>query len=241
MDSLLRKIESNEVVVYTDQVYSAEVLNKCREIHKKLVVEGKMEKEFASDKWIGYSGVKKFGIDFSIDIKSKDEKSGKIIERPKLCTLKIEEINNSRSLTASINTNLLLRASNIDTFIEQPDLVKRKMIVETRETVDKLLIRNGNLTRENEALKSENKSIKSEILKMTDKVAVLKKTQDKLIKQVTYLMKTTDEAKRKEILSQMGIEDGFVDLNIYSENLQQELLESNPAPLSISILLRRTF
>ena len=67
MDSLLRKIESNEVVVYTDQVYSAEVLNKCREIHKKLVVEGKMEKEFASDKWIGYSGVKKFGIDFSID------------------------------------------------------------------------------------------------------------------------------------------------------------------------------
>lgn len=38
-------------------------------------------------------------------------------------------------------------------------------------------------------------------------------------------MKTTDEAKRKEILSQMGIEDGFVDLNIYSENLQQELLE----------------
>ena len=162
---------------------------------------------------------------FTRPIKSKDEKSGKIIERPKLCTFKIEEINNSRSLTASINTNLLLRASNIDTFIEQPDLVKRKMIVETRETVDKLLIRNGNLTRENEALKSENKSIKSEILKMTDKVAVLKKTQDKLIKQVTYLMKTTDEAKRKEILSQMGIEDGFVDLNIYSENLQQELLE----------------
>lgn len=111
---------------------------------------------------------------FTRPIKSKDEKSGKIIERPKLCTLKIEEINNSRSLTASINTNLLLRASNIDTFIEQPDLVKRKMIVETRETVDKLLIRNGNLTRENEALKSENKSIKSEILKMTDKVAVLK-------------------------------------------------------------------
>ena len=38
MDSLLRKIESNEVVVYTDQVYSAEVLNKCREIHKKLIL-----------------------------------------------------------------------------------------------------------------------------------------------------------------------------------------------------------
>ena len=40
MDNLLRKIESDEVVVYTDQVYSIDVLNKCREIHKKLIDEG---------------------------------------------------------------------------------------------------------------------------------------------------------------------------------------------------------
>ena len=41
MDNLLRKVESDEVVVYTDQVYSIDVLNKCREIHQKLVDEGK--------------------------------------------------------------------------------------------------------------------------------------------------------------------------------------------------------
>ena len=162
---------------------------------------------------------------FTRSIKEKDEKTGKMVERQKLCTLKIEEINKSRSLTVSINTNLLLRASNIDTFMEQPDAVKRKMIVETRETVDKLLTRNGNVTRENEALKSENKSMKSDILKMMDKIDTLQKAQNKLIKQVTYLMKVTDEVARKEMLSQMGIEDISVDLNTYSESLQQDLAE----------------
>lgn len=160
---------------------------------------------------------------FTRSIKGKDEKTGKMFERPKLCTLKMEEINKSRSLTVSINTNLLLRASNIDTFMEQSDAAKRKMIVETRETVDKLLTRNANITRENEALKSENKSMKAEILKVTDKIDALQKAQNKMYKQVTYLMKAVDETKRKETLAQMGIEDGSVDLNIYCESLQQEL------------------
>ena len=162
---------------------------------------------------------------FTRSIKEKDEKTGKMVERPKLWKLKIEEINKSRSLTVGINTNLLLRASNIDTFMEQPDAAKRKMIVETRETVDKLLTRNGNITRENEALRAENKSMKSDILIMTDKIDVLQKAQDKLIKQVSYLMKATDEATRKEMLAKMGIEDESVDLNTYSESLKQELSE----------------
>lgn len=39
MDNFLREIESEDVVIYTDQVYSADLLNKCREIHRKLVIE----------------------------------------------------------------------------------------------------------------------------------------------------------------------------------------------------------
>ena len=105
----------------------------------------------------------------------------------------------------------------------QSDVAKRKMIVETRETVDKLLTRNGNITRENEVLRAENKSMKSDILIITDKIDALQKAQDKLIKQVSYLMKATDEAARKEMLARMGIEDESVDLNTYTESLQQEL------------------
>lgn len=77
MDNLLRKIESEKVVVYTDQIYSIDVLNKSREIHKKLVEENKIEGEFDSDKWMGYSGVKKFGMDFAMDIILYNEHIGK--------------------------------------------------------------------------------------------------------------------------------------------------------------------
>lgn len=172
---------------------------------------------------------------FTRSVRQKDEKSGKMVERPKMCTLKIEEINKVRSLTVSINTNLLLRSSNIDTFMEQSDLTKRKIIVETRETVDKLLIRNGNITRENEALKFENKSLKSDILNLTKRIDDLQKAQNKLIKQVSYLMKATDETARKEMLTQMGIENGSVDLTKYVESLQQELSDV----LEINNALRR--
>ena len=67
MDNVLRKIESEEVIVYTDQEYSAEVLRKCREIHKNSVAEMKLNGDFDSDVWIGFSGVKKFHIDFTMD------------------------------------------------------------------------------------------------------------------------------------------------------------------------------
>lgn len=174
---------------------------------------------------------------FTRSIKVKDEKTGKMVERPKLCTLKIEEINKTRSLMVTINTNVLLRASNIDTFMEQPDSLKRKMIVETRETVDKLLVRNADITRENEVLKSENKSMKSDILNLTDRIDNLQKAQNKLIKQVSYLMKATDEVARKEMLFQMGIEDGSVDLNKYIESLQQKLSEI----LEINNTMRKHF
>lgn len=67
MDNLLKKIESDEVIIYTDQVYSIDILKKCREMHKMLVCKNKIEGDFDSDKWMGYSGVRKFGIDFSMD------------------------------------------------------------------------------------------------------------------------------------------------------------------------------
>ena len=162
---------------------------------------------------------------FTRSIREKDKKTGKVIERPKLCTLKIEEINKSRNLIVSINTNLLLRASNINTFLEQPDVTKKKMIIETRETVDKLLSQNGRLTRENESLKAENISMKTDILKITDKIAQLQNSQNKLVKQITYLMKVTDENARRKVLSQMGIEDNSVDLDKYNNSLHKELSE----------------
>ena len=160
---------------------------------------------------------------FTRSIRERDEKTGKIVERQKLCTLRMEEINKSRSLTVSINTNVLLRASSIDTFMGLPVSAQRQMIAETRETVDKLLIKNANLSRENDALKAENRSLKVQVDSVSDKIDALQKSQSKLIKQVSYLMKSADEAMRKQVLAEMGVEDGSIDLDTYTKSLQVEL------------------
>lgn len=162
---------------------------------------------------------------FMRNIRVRNPKTGQMVEKPKLCTLKIEEINKARSLTVKVNKNLLLHSSTIETFLEQPEVVKRKYIVETRETVDKLLTQLGNLRRENEVLRSENKAIKSDLLKMTNKIEEFQKAQDILSRQVLYLMEQTEESTRKEMLSQMGIDDGSVNLETYNRNLQNKLSE----------------
>lgn len=197
-----------------------EAVVKFSEIEKKKIKATELAK-WCRDNIEGLEEVRDYH--FTRSVKEKDERTGKMVERPKRCTLKIEEINKSRSLIVSINKNLLLQASNIDIFMEQPDSAKRKMIVETRETVDKLLLRNRNITREKEVLKTENQAMKAEILKISEKVDNFQKAQDKLIRQIKYLMKATDEAARKEIVAQMGISDDSVDLDTYMNSLNQEL------------------
>jgi flagellar biosynthesis chaperone FliJ len=160
---------------------------------------------------------------FTRPVKEKDNKTGKISYRPRLCTIRIEEINKSRNLVANISENLLLRASDIGTFMEQPAAYQRKMIVKTRETVDRLLARNQYLTRENEALKTENGSIRAELATMKEKAEILVKTQEKLRKQINYLMKATDEAARKEMLARMGVMDDGVDLKTYVDSLSLDI------------------
>lgn len=197
-----------------------EAVVKFSEIEKKKIKATELAK-WCRDNIEGLEEVRDYH--FTRSVKEKDERTGKMVERPKRCTLKIEEINKSRSLIVSINKNLLLQASNIDIFMEQPDSAKRKMIVETRETVDKLLMRNRNITREKEVLKTENQAMKAEILKISEKVDNFQKAQDKLIRQIKYLVKATDEAARKEIVAQMGISDDSVDLDTYMNSLNQEL------------------
>ena len=67
MNNILRKVESEDVVVYKSHIYGAETLKKCRNLHVELVKEGKLNGAFDSDKWMGYSGVKQFGMDFSLN------------------------------------------------------------------------------------------------------------------------------------------------------------------------------
>lgn len=157
---------------------------------------------------------------FTRPIKEKDIKTGKMIERPKLCTVRMDEINRSRSVMAGINTNLLLGSSDIGTFMGQPIQLQRKMIADTREAMGRLLAGNQRLARENDALMIENKRLTAELAAFIEKLGLLAKTQERLEKQVVHLMKATDEASRKEMLARMGVIDGEIDLAVYTESLR---------------------
>lgn len=162
---------------------------------------------------------------FTRNVKVLDSKTGKMIERQKICTQRIEEINKSRSLKISINSNLLLRASNIDVVFEQSHFVQRKLIVEAREMFDTLLSKNYQLERENEVLRSINKNQKTSVDTVNVKVSQMQNTIQRLTKQVNYLMKAVDLENRKKALEKMGIEDRSIDLNTYIDSLQQSLDE----------------
>ncbi len=77
MNNALREIETEDVVIYRSQVYSISTLEKCRCLHGKLVKEGKMAGTFSGDLWTGYSGVKHFEIDFTLDAASYRDHAGK--------------------------------------------------------------------------------------------------------------------------------------------------------------------
>ena len=67
MSNILRKIETDEVVIYKNHTYSTSTLEKCRRLHEELVREGKITGAFDSDLWMGYSGVRYSGMNFAID------------------------------------------------------------------------------------------------------------------------------------------------------------------------------
>ena len=157
---------------------------------------------------------------FTRPVRERDVKTGKITERRKSCAERIDEINRARSLIVSVNQNKLLRASTVEAFMEQPDYAQRQQIAETRETVDRLLSRNEYLTRENDALKSENDTLKRRLETISSSIEIMRKTQDRLSRQIRHLMKVTDETARKKMLEDMGVTDGAIDLDAYMKSVQ---------------------
>ena len=163
---------------------------------------------------------------FMRPVREKDARTGGISVIKKLCTARIEEINKARSLTETVNRNVLLRAASIDTFMDQPDYIQRRQISETRETVDRILSKNAGISRENEALQAENNRLKAVLSSLADKVDALQKEQDLLNRKVHFLMKTSDEAARREMVVQMGITDEGIDLDVYARSLTLGIREA---------------
>ena len=170
----------------------------------------------------GLEGVRDYH--FMQPVRERNLQTGVVMVRHKLCTVRMEEINRARSLTSQISRNTLLKASAIEDFMKQPGFVQRRQIAETRETVGRLAAKNESLSRANEALRAENKSFRKGMEQLTEDIRRLQDTQGRLTKKVMYLMKAADEKSRKEALTDMGLSDRSVDLDVYTRSLEQEIV-----------------
>lgn len=162
---------------------------------------------------------------FTRPIKEKDPKTGKQREREKSCTEKIKEINQARSIVLKVKENALLRSSHMEEFFSLPLQLQKKLVVETRSMFDELLKKNGRLTSENEALKKVNEHQKRKIEELSNRMKSFLKNHNILEKRVNYLIRTTDENHRKEMLSRMGVNDGKIDIVQYRKSIGTELEE----------------
>ena len=178
--------------------------------------------EWAGANVTGLEGVRDYH--FMRPVREKDPQTGAVTMRRKPCTVRMDEINRARSLTAQISRNTLLKASTIEEFMNQPGFIQRSQIAETRETVGRLAAKNESLSRANEALRAENKSFRKGMERLTEDIRRLQDTQGRLTKQVMYLMKAADEKSRKEALADMGLSDRSVDLDVYTRSLEQEIV-----------------
>lgn len=65
--NVLRRIEVGDVAILKNNQYSRSEHNKYYAVFANMKNDGLLEGEFSGSKWMGFSGVKRFGIDFSLN------------------------------------------------------------------------------------------------------------------------------------------------------------------------------
>lgn len=147
---------------------------------------------------------------FSRPITETDPVTGKKKSQDRPCTIRIKEINASRTVTADIAANVLIQASNVEIFMSLPRAEQRRTILATREQVTSLTQRNIYLERENKRIVSADEDLKIFAAELQARLLSVTETHELLKKQINYIRKFTDAAFRRQALEQIGItEEGF--------------------------------
>lgn len=159
---------------------------------------------------------------FSRPMIETDPSTGKKKSQDRPCTIRIKEINASRTVTADIAANALIQASNVEIFMSLPRAEQRRAILSTREQVTSLTKRNIYLERENKRIVSADEDLKTFAAELAARLLTVAETHELLKKQINYIRKFTDAALRKQALEQIGVtEDGF-QLLVNQESMQIE-------------------
>lgn len=166
----------------------------------------------------------------------KNTKTGKIEKYDRLCALKIKELNASRSTVTQMNTNTLLKSANVDKFLTLSPHEQRKLILDTREQVDKLIAENARLRAENSAVSASSNAISAQAEGLSQRLDSLKSDHDKLLVLLNRVMEKFDDNERRAMLETIGVRDGYFDLNVYANSLQMRLDEAE----AINSIIRKT-
>lgn len=173
--------------------------------------------KWASNNIEGLEGVRDYH--FLRPVKEKDIKTGKPVERPKMCTVRIEEINAGRRTTTEMNRNVLLNSTNVNNFLNLPVNEQRQAILDTRAQVSKLQSENLKLHRENESLLTKYRVLSDQAEKQEARIEELNRKQEKLRVVVNRAMAVYDDGERRKMLGSIGIRDGSLDLDTYVDSL----------------------
>lgn len=82
--NILRQIEIEDIVFFSDYQYDQIEHKKYLEVFDDMVAQGRLTGNFSDMKWMGYSGVKRYGIDFSLDERAYYSHFGKHFAIPYL-------------------------------------------------------------------------------------------------------------------------------------------------------------
>jgi hypothetical protein len=173
--------------------------------------------QWASQNVAGLEGVNH--RHFTRTEEKKDPKTGKITTRIRSCTTKINELNAARSTVSAMNSNSLLRSSNIDKFFSLPVHEQRKLILDTRKQVDMLISENSYLRSDNKIAQEKNRKSSELTEALENELGALKKDHEKLLALVSRAMDSLDKTKRKTMLESIGVCDGWFDLDTYADSL----------------------
>lgn len=162
---------------------------------------------------------------FTRPVNVKDEKTSKMCHKMRACAIRINEINQTRSVVVRINSNMLLKSSNPFDFLKYSEADQKKLIIDTRTTFSELEQRNIKLERENATYRKINAECLDGLKRMELMQKEIERNIGLLEKRLNYIMRVTDEEKRRKILEDIGIRDGEINLETYMKNIKNKSSE----------------
>ena len=156
-------------------------------------------------------------------------RSGNAIKngQKKACLLLIKEINQTRMSFNPKRFNVLLNSSDVCEFFNLPQSKQIDDILKSRQYVESLLKKNQTLSQEQRILQEENCTIKKKYMEISHRLEELQKELEQVKSIYSMLEATIDEHRRRKVLANIGVEEGFLDPTKAFESMSLRLEEIN--------------